>query len=412
MLNKLRNKDVKVLLENFISLSTLQVVGMLLPLITLPYVLRVIGFSHYGIIVLAMSLVSYFQSVTDYSFRITAIRDVVSHKNSQKKLNIIYSKVLTVKAIFLLLSFIVITIVILLYPPFYKERLIFFLTMPILLGYALFPEWFFQGIEDMKYITILNISIKIFFTACVFFFIKKESDYWIYPLLQSCGFIGGGLAGQIILQKKYKLKFILLKPSIIKQTIETNFPIFVNQFVPTLYNNTSTFLLGIISGSSLVGIYDAIKKITELCVVLIDIFSRVFFPFINRKKTVFVKYAKMMLSLGIVLAITPILFYKPIFLYLNIDYHNAFMVLAILSLSTFFVALYDIYGLNHFIVNRHDKLVMKRTIITSAIGFVLAFPLISYIGIVGAAMNLLLSRAILGLSLYYKYISNENNKNK
>lgn len=403
MLNRLKNKDIKVLLENFISLSALQVVGMLLPLITLPYILRVIGFSHYGTIVLALSLVSYFQSVTDYSFRITATRDVVSHKHSPKKLNLIYSKVQTVKAIFLLLSFIVITIIILLYPPFYKERLVFFLTMPILVGHALFPEWFFQGIEDMKYITILNISIKIFFTACIFFFIKKAEDYWIYPLLQSCGFIGGGLVGQIILQKKYNLKFILLKPSIIKQTIQTNFPIFINQFLPTLYNNTSTFLLGIFSGSSLVGIYDAIKKVTELCVVLIGIFSRVFFPFINRKKSAFVKYSKMMFIIGILLAIFPILFYKPVFLYLDIHYQNAFAILTILSLSTFFVALYDIYGLNYFIVNRQDKLVMRNTVEISILGFILAFPLIYYCGIIGAALNLFITRFMMGSKLYYKY---------
>src|SRR5690606_19313003 len=119
MINKLKNKfkskDAKTLLENFISLSALQLIGMFLPLITLPYILRVIGFEKYGIIVFASSLIAYFTGLTDFSFQITAVRDVAVFKNSQKKLNIIYSKVITVKAIFLLLSIFLISLIVLLY---------------------------------------------------------------------------------------------------------------------------------------------------------------------------------------------------------------------------------------------------------------------------------------------------------
>ena len=403
MFSSLKNKDIRILMENFISLSTLQIVGMILPLITLPYVVRVVGFSNYGIIALASSLIAYFQSVTDYSFRITATRDVVIYKHSTKRLSLIYSKVQIVKAIFSFLSLTILLIIVFLYPPFYKERLVFFLTMPILLGYTLFPEWFFQGIENMKYITILNICIKVFFTICIFIFIKKETDYWVYPLLQSCGFIGGGIVGQFILHKKYRLKFFIIKPSSIKKTVTDNFPIFINQFVPNLYNNTSTFLLGIFSSNNIVGIYDAIKKITDLSVALINIFSRVFFPFINRRKDVFKKYSMLMFSVGSLLVFLPIIFSKLIFFYLNVSYPNAFEVLTILSLSVFFVTLYDIYGLNYFIVNRQDKLVMKNTIVASIIGFILAFPLIYWSGIIGAALNVLISRIIMGGGLFYKY---------
>lgn len=378
---------------------------MLLPLVTLPYVIRVLGFSHYGIIALAASLVAYFQSVTDFSFKITAVRDIVLYKHSPQKLSLIYSKVLTIKGIFLILSIFIILLIILIYPPFFKERIVFFLTIPALLGYALFPEWFFQGIEKMKYITILNIGIKIFFTVCIFIFIKEKNDYWIYPLLQSSGFILGGIVGQYILQKKYDLKFVLLKPSIIKRTIVDNFPIFVNQFVPNLYNNSSTFLLGIFTSSNLVGIYDAIKKITDLSVILIGIFSRVFFPFINRRKSAFDKYLRMMIIIGILLAILPIIFHKLIFVYLAIDYPNAFYALSILSLSVFFVTLYDIFGLNYFIINRQDKLVMKNTIIASCIGFTLSFPFIYWGNIIGASLILLISRMIMSLGLFFKYKS-------
>lgn len=399
----LKNKDNRTLIENFFSLSALQVVGLILPLITLPYVLRVVGFSNYGIIVLAASLIAYFQSVTDFSFKITATRDVAIFKHNQKKLNLIYSKVITIKAIFLLLSYILITVIVLVYPPFREEMLVFFLSMPLLLGYALFPEWFFQGIEKMKYITFLNIGIKVFFTVCVFIFLKQKEDYWIYPFLQSAGFVGAGLVGQIILLRKYKLKFVFLKKRQIRNTIQENIPVFVNQFVPTLYNNTTTFLLGILTTTNLVGIYDAIKRIIDLAVKVINILSRVFFPLINRKKNVFGNYRKLILIFTSILSIGILLIHPYLFWYLNIDYPDALLILIILVVGIIGFSLYDIFGLNYFIVKRNDKLVMKNTIRASLIGLVLVFPLISFFGIIGAAINLSFSRLIMGGGMWFKY---------
>lgn len=399
----MKNKDNRTLIENFFSLSALQVVGLILPLITLPYVLRVVGFSNYGIIVLAASLIAYFQSVTDFSFKITATRDVAIFKHNQKKINLIYSKVITIKAIFLLLSYILITVIVLVYPPFREEMLVFFLSMPLLLGYALFPEWFFQGIEKMKYITFLNIGIKVFFTVCVFIFLKQKEDYWIYPFLQSAGFVGAGLVGQIILLRKYKLKFVFLKKRQIRNTIQENIPVFVNQFVPTLYNNTTTFLLGILTTTNLVGIYDAIKRIIDLAVKVINILSRVFFPLINRKKNVFENYRKLILIFTSILSIGILLIHPYLFWYLNIDYPDALLILIILVVGIIGFSLYDIFGLNYFIVKRNDKLVMKNTIRASLIGLVLVFPLISFFGIIGAAINLSFSRLIMGGGMWFKY---------
>lgn len=399
------NKDAKRLLENFISIYSIQIVGMILPLITLPYVIKTLGFDKYGLIILASSLIAYFQSITDFSFRITATRDVAVFRDSPKKLNLIYSKVLTVKAIFLLVSFSVLTIIILVYPPFYKERLVFFLTMPMLLGYTLFPEWYFQGIEKMRYITILNFSLKIFFTVCVFIFIKNKTDYWIYPLLQSAGSVGVGIIAQFILIKKHKLEFIWLPLKIIKRTIVSNFPIFLTQFLPTLYNNTTTFLLGVLTTNNLLGIYSAIYTVVDISITLLHTISLVFFPFLNRKKEAFQKYKKLIFSLSFILVFGCILFHPLVFWFLNITYKDALVVLCILSFGILGIGMNDIFGTNYFIIKRDDKLVMYNTIIASIMGLIFSFPLVYFFGIIGAALNLTFSRLMMGGRLYYKYLS-------
>lgn len=403
-LNKLKSADGKVILENFISLSALQLVGMILPLLTLPYILRVIGFDKYGLIVFSSSLVAYFTSLTDFSFQVTATRDVAVFKHSPKKLDIIYSKVLIIKLLFLLVSWTIIGTIVCSFTSFFEHWEIYLYTSLSLLGYVFFPEWFFQGIEKMRYITYLNLGVKLFFTLCIFIFIREESDYWIYPLLQSMGFIGAGAIGQYILVRKYKLNFMWLPFKTIFKTIKTNTPIFINRFVPTLYNNTSTFLLGLLAAKQYVGIYQAILIIINLSIALIEVASRVFFPFLNRKKEAFNEYKKMMLIAVSVIAISILVFNKIIFWYLDVTYEHAFLILAILTCGLFGYTLSNIFGLNYFIVHRKDKLVMQNTLIASLIGFMLAYPLISYYSILGAAINLSLSRCLMGGGLYYKYL--------
>src|SRR5690606_25041902 len=172
-------KDGRVILENFLSLSALQVVGIALPLITLPYVLRVIGFEYYGVIVMSASLVAYFQSLTEFSFRITATREVAIFKDNQKKLNLIYSKVLSVKFVFLICSYLIIAFLVALVPQFNEYKIIYFSSSLMLFGYAIFPAWFFQGIEKMRYITFLNVGVKLFFTIMIFVFIREKDDFWM-----------------------------------------------------------------------------------------------------------------------------------------------------------------------------------------------------------------------------------------
>jgi len=405
--NKLRSKDGKALLENFVSLSALQIFGMILPLITLPYIIRVIGFEKYGIIVFASSLIAYFQSLTDFSFKITAVRDVAVFKESQNKLNLIYSKVIIIKGLFLIISLLLISLIVFLYPPFSEYGLIYGLTMLMLVGHTLFPEWFFQGIEKMRYITYLNLGIKTFFTICVFLFIKTEEDFWIYPLLQSAGLIGAGLVGQLILIYRYKLKFVWLPKRIIKNTITSNFPVFVNQFVPTLFNNTTIFLMGIMVNTYTIGVFDAIKKIIRLKSVLIQIVSRVFFPYLNRNKQYFKKFAKISMLCFAVVVLLVLLSHPILFEILNIDDDLAFTVLLILSIGILFIGIYSIYSTNFLLVHRADKIVMKITVVSSVIGFAGSYPLVYYFGMIGGAVNIMFSQLLLGglAFIYYKKYS-------
>src|SRR5690606_25814986 len=127
-----------------------------------------------------------------------------------------------------------------------------------------------------------------------------------------------------------------------------------------------------------IGVFDAIKKIIMLESVFIQIVSRVFFPYLNRNKQYFKKFAKISmfcfaLVIGLVLISHPIFF--NIF---NIHDDLAFTVLIILSIGILFIGFYSIYSTNFLLVHRADKTVMSITIFSSLICFVSAYSMIHF----------------------------------
>src|SRR5690606_12346657 len=126
------------------------------------------------------------------------------------------------------------------------------------------------GMEKIKFITIFSVFIRVFFTVCIFVFIKGHSDFYLYPLFNSVGYLGAAIAAQVLIVRKFNLKYKWIGIKRIIETLKLNFNIFVNQFFPTLYNNTTTFLLGLLATNSIVGVYGAAKSVIEVVIKFVN----------------------------------------------------------------------------------------------------------------------------------------------
>ena len=249
----------KRLAENFLSLSILQGLNYILPLITLPYLVRVLGPEKYGLIAFAQAFIGYFMILTDYGFNLSATREISINREDIQKVSEIFSSVLTIKFFLCILSFLIL-VSLLFIPKFKKDWLVYVFTFGMVLGNVLFPVWFFQGIEKMRYITILNIVAKSIFTVCIFIFIKKMSDFVYVPLINSLGYLVAGVLSLRIVFKNFAVKFVTPSFKNIKHQLKEGWHIFISQVFITGYTNSRIFAVGLFSPNNAITGYYAIAE--------------------------------------------------------------------------------------------------------------------------------------------------------
>ena len=401
-----KSKDGKVLASNFGYLMLLQIAGYVFPLITIPYLARVIGVDGFGKIAFAAAVIVWFQTVSDWGFNYTATRDVARNRDNLEKVSEIFSNVLWARLLLMVVSFAVLFSLTEAIPYFKENQAILLITFLLVPGHIMFPDWFFQAMERMKYITIFNLLSKAVFTALVFVLIKEKQDYILQPLLMSLGYIVCGIGAMYIILAKWKVKLYAPHWPSIKQTIIGSVDVFINNIVPNLYNSFSTVLLGFYGGSVANGLLDAGRKFVEIGQQFLTVISRVFFPFLSRYSATGDKHSLYMkINLGVAVCGSAVLMmFAPLIirLFFTPEFEEAITVLRVMSISIVFMALTVIYGTNYLIIIGQERKLRNITLACSLLGLVSAFPLINLYGYFGAAINILGARTILGLSVMWQ----------
>lgn len=398
-INKIKkSKDGRTLVANFGYLSLLQIAGYIFPLITMPYLARVIGVDGFGKIAFASAVVVWFQTVADWGFNYTATRDVAKNRDDKDKVSEIFSNVLWARCLLTIASFLLLILAIFIIPIFRENYAVILVTFLLVPGHIMFPDWFFQAMERMKYITILNLLSKLLFTIAVFVFIKNKSDFILQPLFTTLGYIVSGLISMYVILYKWQIKIKRPELKSILNTIKGSTDVFINNILPNFYNSFSVMLLGHFGGPISTGIYDASRKFTGLAHQFMNVISRTFFPYLSRRIDKHSSFEKMYLITSLIIsiclfALAPIL----IDLFFTVDFYPAIPILRLTSISTFLVALSRVYGSHYLIIKGYEIILRNITFTCTIIGFIISFPLVYFLNVLGAALTLTITQAILGV---------------
>ncbi|MDH2292321.1 oligosaccharide flippase family protein [Cobetia sp. 10Alg 146] len=397
------DRDVLRLFDNLISLSVLKVFNLALPFLMLPYLIKVLGLEVYGLIIMSLSLIQLFQSITDYGFNYFATKQVAQHRSSKKQINYIYSKIMATQLLLILVCLLPYTVAVIYIPQLASHKVFYFVSFVTLIFQTLQPEWFFRGVERMRYITILNLSIKVMLLIGVYLFIKDKDDYILYPVINSVACFVIMLLSHMVLRKKFIVNPVVISIKHVVKTLKIGFSYFVNQFAPNLYNSLANLLVGMILGSNAAGIFGAIRQIVSLLGVLNIVVSTVFYPYLSRNKDKFFVYSLCYIPLFLGACIVLLLLHNIIFDFLGINSSEAFIVMFILVVGVFFIALQSVYSTNYLLINAYANLAMKITLYSSIIGFICIYPLIYNFGLIGAAMGIFLSQFLMGAMAFTSY---------
>jgi len=402
-----KNKVWQKLFENFLSLSVLQGLSFITELITFSILTQTLGTDNYGLISTALSLILFLQVITEYGFNHSGTRAISKNRDNQERLQRIYGSISIVKTILSSGCLISILIIVNLFDQFRQDLIVFLLLFGLIIQSVFSPIWFFRGIEKMKYITIIGFFGKVLLIILIFFFIKNETDYVLYALSVFLSSIFVSIITQVFIIKKFKMKVKKRSFKDIKTQFSSGFYMFLVYFSTNIINNLSPFILGLLSGFHIAGVFAAGYKFILIFVLIIFLITTTVFPHIvklvtesnNRMEFDAYKFIKKILGLIVIIGVLSLgflfVFAEVIVTFLSgVEYYESIIVIRILSFAPLLIGIGHTLTFQIMVPLEYDSQVAKIYGFSAIIDIVLCFIFIPVFGYLALCFILLIVRVI------------------
>lgn len=264
----------KSLFVNYIFSALYTSLNLVFPLITMPYVSRILLAEGVGAVSFAQNIVQYFVLFASLGIPNYGIREIAKVRDDNHKMNGVFTEIFCINFISTLISSICFILVISFIPNINNKVL--FWASGVSLCFNMFNvDWFYKGIEEYKYITVRSFFIKLISLSAIFVFVRTKEDCVVYALIHSLAEVGNYLFNVLHLRKYVRLNFedFFLKPHLTPIVVMLSTQIAVN-----LYAQVDTTMLGFLSGDVYVGYYSNVIKMVRLIVNLTTTLSVILLP--------------------------------------------------------------------------------------------------------------------------------------
>ena len=265
--------------SNGAYLYLLQFFNMVLPLLTLPYITRILGDSQYGVFSKMLNYITYCQAFVEYGFALAGARKISLSKTEEER-NKVFSSITYSKILLTLVSLVIVLILSVTLAKTPTQTACMLILALMLVAEIFTQTWFLQGMEHMRPITIVSIISRSISTVLIFVFVRTSRDLLLYTALFVATNLITALLGTIIVLKKFKVRLVRLGFSDLKFALADGWPLFTTSFASKICSGFAITALGFFCTDAVVGGYSAVQKIPYILVMMFAPLGQAIYPFI------------------------------------------------------------------------------------------------------------------------------------
>ncbi|GAB3702643.1 oligosaccharide flippase family protein [Spirosoma flavus] len=401
---------------NVASLFSVQVANMLLPLLTVPYVVRIIGPERLGLLNFSQAYVAYFILLINYGFDLSAVRTIAANRDDKERVNQVFSEIIAGKLLLWVLACLIFAGITWFTPDFRNHALLHICTFVSCLGTVLFPIWLYQAMEDLGRVALFNLLVKGLFTLSVFLLIRQPDDYIYQNLSISIAQVLISVVALWVALRRFKLTFSWPPVAQLLRRYREDSTLFFSSATITIYAGSAVFLVGLLTNAYSVGIFSAGTRLESIARSFVTQgLNQAFFPIVASafgrgadagirmvRTTVFPLIALMVTISACLWIVAPMF----IHLFYGDKFHDAVHVLRIVAFLPIAIGLSNLLGLYTMLNLRMDKAFFRITAVGSVVGVLLNVVCIQRLGYVGAAYAWLSTEVFIALVMYF-YLRNQ-----
>lgn len=350
------NKTAKTLFANFTYLSILEIIGLLLPLISYPYVIRTVGADNYGVVVFCQAIIAYVVIIINFGYNVSATRKISENRTNVFKIREIYSSIVYQKLLIFAICLVSGLFVLIFLKYDYSVILLGFIGLCI--QEVFFPTWLFQGLERMKFITIITFVAKCSCLILIFLFVHDKKDYACIPVLYSIGGFFTSVLSVIILKKKFDIYFVKVSKYRMKEDFLESLPFFTSRLSAIVMERGNVLVIGTFFSYDMVAIYDLCAKIVSILKTPFSLVAQVIYPNVAKSKNMLLvkKSIKIVLLFGAFVCLFVYLFAPNIILLLSdTSMLGAVSILKIMALYVPIVGISYLFGASVLVVKGYSR---------------------------------------------------------
>lgn len=387
-----------------------QVVSIIIPLLTVPYVSRVLSVKNIGIVNYSNSIISYFTLFAIFGINVYGVRELSKVRDSMMRRNTLISELCMINMIIMLIVYIILFFLI--YSNIFSYEIFKYLLISSvqIMFYTFSWEWVLNSYEEYVFLAILSIITYLFTALATFLLVKNNNDTFVYLILTFAGNIITSIISYVYIKIKLKIQFMVSKKFL--KHFKNILPIFFNTLCQSIYVNIDTIMIGSILNTYNVGLYSSSTRIYVIykslistpITVSISKCSNLYFTDKRKYNNFIQDLCVFFIMAGIPLCFFMLVSSKEIISILfGLKYLKSIETLQILTISVIFSIMNIFINSLVLIPQNKEKLLLKLSLISASLNIFLNIFFIKIFGINGAAITTLISELII-VFFSFKYL--------